>query len=520
MKILLVVFFAFLYAGRAKSQNIEDTYGALVDDDVQNDEYGDYEDSEDGQGPPDETNDTLRPVEEETVEFLTQAQVVIAKIGDVVRLPCDVSNPDVVIVWQKDGSLIFQGHIAVSRSTNLMEFPNNTLEVNVTSSNDFGNYACILITSNEDDKRPQLLHKIVPLTPPQIMAIIPSNNRTEYQLGETLNLTCKATGYPKPDISWHLGNERLDIHGETLTIPDLKVENGGIYRCLADNKVTKPSHHHIEIHVEHAPIVKTEKYIVTSDKGEEAELTCTVDAYPAAHIVWKRNGENLVTNSQYAVKLVRRELLHESILTIRNLNDDSFGTYTCLAKNSKGKQEKKVSLVRTPAVREFVKPERDNKDVVLTWRVESKTPISMHEIQYRKKGEAKWSTAKPEVSNHVNNIYLVTYTLKDLEAGNYETRMRSKNNHGWSEFSDIMPFEGVLAKHGSSHKPHHKKHHKEKEQKEKHLASTPEAIPAQHQEIKHNEAPVGASQHGGCGSTTSSATVSCIALLFLFFIRQ
>ncbi|KAG5892011.1 hypothetical protein JTB14_024451 [Gonioctena quinquepunctata] len=478
---------------KTKSENLEETYGTLDDADVQNDDY--YE--EIGEAPPDETNDTLKPAEEEAVIFLTRPQLVIAKFGDTVRLPCEVSNPDVVTIWQKDGSLRYQGHLAVRKWPNLVEFENNTLDVNVTSNDDFGNYACVLITTNDEDKRPKLVHKIVPFTSPKITGIISANNRTEYQLGEILTLTCKATGYPKPDISWHLGSERLGIHGETLTIPDLKVENAGVYRCLADNKVSEPSHHHIEIHIEHEPIVKIEKYLVSSDRGEEAELTCTVDAYPTAHIVWKRNGENIVSNDKHNIKLIRHERVHESVLIISNLEDDSFGTYTCFAKNRLGKKEKKVNLVKTPAVRKFVKPEAGGKDVVLTWKVESKAPISMHEIQYRKKGDQKWNAAEPDVTDHVNNVYTVTYTLKDLEAGSYETRMRSKNKHGWSDYTEIMPFKG-----------------------EKHVAP-PEAMPAQHQENHSKEASVGASQPGdGSGSLTSSAAISCIALLFLYINRH
>lgn len=72
----------------------------------------------------------------------------------------------------------------------------------------------------------------------------------QYKSGETLSLTCVATGYPKPTISWHKGSERLAITGETLTITNVTADNDGRYRCLADNQVHKPSHHHIYIQVE------------------------------------------------------------------------------------------------------------------------------------------------------------------------------------------------------------------------------------------------------------------------------
>lgn len=77
---------------------------------------------------------------------------------------------------------------------------------------------------------------------------------------------------------------------------------------------------------------------------------------------------------------------NEYILVIRNLTEKDFGKYSCFAKNSLGKLEKTVSLVKTPAIRDFIKPDKSNKEVVLTWKVESKSPILEHELQFKKKG--------------------------------------------------------------------------------------------------------------------------------------
>lgn len=66
-----------------------------------------------------------------------------------------------------------------------------------------------------------------------------------------MTLTCRAKGYPIPEISWHRENgERLSATGETLTITDLKWRHGGTYRCLADNKLTPVAHQYIQIYVE------------------------------------------------------------------------------------------------------------------------------------------------------------------------------------------------------------------------------------------------------------------------------
>lgn len=76
-------------------------------------------------------------------------------------------------------------------------------------------------------------------------------NIFQYKIGESLTLTCRAKGYPAPEISWHTeSGERLGATGETLTIPDLKWKNGGQYRCLADNKLKPLAHEAVQINVE------------------------------------------------------------------------------------------------------------------------------------------------------------------------------------------------------------------------------------------------------------------------------
>ncbi|XP_072399970.1 protein amalgam-like isoform X2 [Diabrotica undecimpunctata] len=493
---LCVVFTSTLSKkGKPKPENDEDTYGALLDEDLQNDgdddEYG-------VDGPDDGPDDISEPVsEEEHAEFRTQPQVFVAKVGEIVRLPCQVSNHDVINIWQRDDVLLYQGHVAVDteKYSNIREFPDNALEVRINNEKDYGNYSCILITTNVIKNRPRLIHRVVGPTPPKITDI--RTDKNEYKIGETLKLTCKAIGYPKPVISWHKGNERLELHGETIEIPNVTPENGGIYRCLADNGLKEPSHKHVAINIEHAPKISISKYLVTSNKERDAELVCTVDAYPEANVLWKKGEEIMKNDATRKIITKRRQHTVESIFVISNLTDQDFGTYTCVGKNRNGKKEEKVSLVKTPAVRDFIKPEKGNKDVLLTWKVESKSPISAHEIQYRKKGDSDWKIAVPEVTNGQNDMYVIKYTLRDLEAGAYETRARSQNEHGWSEYSDIMPFEG-----------------------EKHISAQEDTSAPQQQEISQKEAPVGESTHQAGSSIKASTVILSIALIFTFYIRH
>lgn len=84
------------------------------------------------------------------------------------------------------------------------------------------------------------------------------------------------------------------------------------------------------------------------------------------------------------------------VLVINNttgVSEKDFGAYKCVASNSLGTQTKQLKLVKTPALRQLeAKHHQDEPNgKVLQWRVESKQPISKHELQYRRKGVSQLS---------------------------------------------------------------------------------------------------------------------------------
>lgn len=114
----------------------------------------------------------------------------------------------------------------------------------------------------------------------------------------------------------------------------------------------------------------------------DTELKCIVHAEPRATVVWKKDGVNIISNSH--TQLSTTENSH--ILLIKGLQETDFGVYVCSAVNYLGETKREIKLSKTPAVVKFIKPQGDSKDVQLTWEVQSKSPISEHDLQYRKKG--------------------------------------------------------------------------------------------------------------------------------------
>ncbi|KAJ8968452.1 hypothetical protein NQ317_018136 [Molorchus minor] len=350
-----------------------------------------------------------------TLHFKTRPQMFYFQLGDTVKLPCEVDNKDVILIWEKDDRLLYQGDVRLNFDQNI-KLNGGNLEVTILSDNDYGKYSCNMAINGH----PKIIHTIAKPTKPHSIESI--DNKVTYQVDDTLKLTCNADGNPQPKITWYKNNKRLDVSGNTLIIEKLKLGDAGTYRCLADNKIEPPAHHNIIIYIQHKPVMTINNYIVNSANENDAELKCTVHAYPAATVSWKRDGTNIISNPPKTnVKLHQNNGKVENILIITNLTDSDFGEYICSAKNDLGKEEKSIYI-----------------DVVLTWRVESKSPIQEHELQHRKSSEEEWKNLVPEIIKEGGNVHTVKYTLKGPDAGTYEVRLRSRNNHGWSDYSDVI----------------------------------------------------------------------------------
>ena len=82
-------------------------------------------------------------------------------------------------------------------------------------------------------------------TPP--VALAPLHNQT-LMSGETLTLTCNATGDPKPNFWWFKDEEHLPGQlSEVLTLKDVSSNASGLYYCIAGNVVANITFNETEI---------------------------------------------------------------------------------------------------------------------------------------------------------------------------------------------------------------------------------------------------------------------------------
>ena len=105
------------------------------------------------------------------------------------------------------------------------------------TQNDEGTYSCNASNSNGYDLKSVSL-AVLPQQEPNITDFNLNGPKT---VNTTTLLTCRASGYPKPEIQWHKDNQVISgfrfkktPQGD-LQITDVKPKDAGFYTCTASN---------------------------------------------------------------------------------------------------------------------------------------------------------------------------------------------------------------------------------------------------------------------------------------------
>lgn len=176
--------------------------------------------------------------------------------------------------------------------------------------------------------------------------------------GLSLSLRCVASGSPLPQITWSLDDapipqfrrirmgDFVTSSGTVLSyvnVTVVKIEDGGEYKCTADNGVGVVSHS-ARVKVMGPPVVRPMKNI-TAVAGEIMIIRCPASGYPLERIYWEKDGNRLPVN--------HRQKVYENgtleVYHVERSSDD--GPYTCVAKNPQG-----ISALNTVHVKVQIKP--------------------------------------------------------------------------------------------------------------------------------------------------------------------
>ncbi|XP_066995296.2 cell adhesion molecule Dscam2 [Anabrus simplex] len=239
------------------------------------------------------------------------------------------SHPPAQRIWLKDG------HVVGSRGG---DSAGEYFVLEKVQREDAGMYQCLV--RGEDDSAQSSVQLLLGAAHPQLLYKF--INQT-LQPGPPVSLKCIATGNPTPHITWHLDgfplpqNERfvigqyVTLHGDVIShvnISNVMVEDGGIYRCTAFNRVGEASHS-ADMRVYGLPYIRPIPN-VTAVAGEPLYIACPVAGYPIESITWEKDGRQL--------PLTRRQhVFPNGTLLLENVQrDPDGGEYRCKATNKQG----------------------------------------------------------------------------------------------------------------------------------------------------------------------------------------
>ncbi|XP_017478456.1 PREDICTED: neural cell adhesion molecule 1 [Rhagoletis zephyria] len=382
--------------------------------------------------------------------FLSRGHTYRAVVGDTLLLPCQVENlGNFVLLWRRGSNVLTASNIMVTRDERIRLIDGYNLEISDLEPQDAGDYVCQISDKINRDQ----VHTVEILVPPSVRAI-PTSGQLQARKGGPITLECKGSGNPVPSIYWTkksgAGKSTARIgDGPILTLEKLERQQAGVYQCTADNGVGEPVTVDMRLDVLYPPDIQVEKSWIHSGEGFEAKLVCIVYADPVATVSWYQNSFPIQTTDRRI--MATRGNRHT--LTIRHIQQEDFGNYSCVAENSLGRSRKYMELSGRPGPAEFYSPKwgRSSDSYNLTWKIDSYPPLEEVRLLYRRvlmndtfQQPGRWHDfiLTPEHRPASEPLtHIMSYTIKNLHPGAYyEAIVQAKNRYGWNEVSDIFQF--------------------------------------------------------------------------------
>ncbi|XP_059095188.1 lachesin-like isoform X2 [Tigriopus californicus] len=364
--------------------------------------------------------------------------------GGTIRLPCIVDRLEgFVLLWKKGDSILAVGKQMVEKDNRYQlesEENGNTLVISLADQSDAGNYTCQISTF-----QPSEIHHTIKIRVRPEVVSIPESGLIVAQTGESVTLACQVTkGNPQPEVKWHRRERKMPsgeefIRGLSFTYTSVSRHHSGNYICSADNGFGEPSETTLKLDVQHAPEIDQDETFIHTGEGYETEIVCVIHSSPRAEVSWLKDGFPI--DSSATNEITHRGNRHT--LLLRDVKEESFGDYTCQAKNLHGEAEKTTRVSgKANDVNFKSDPKGPNYDqYALEWTAQSSTPITHFKVQYKAETDVQWTEAEIEAVNVDREFYAGGYTLPQLRPATvYMTRVASQNSYGYNDYGEIFKF--------------------------------------------------------------------------------
>ncbi|KAL3057469.1 hypothetical protein OYC64_007858 [Pagothenia borchgrevinki] len=304
----------------------------------------------------------------------TSQRVTVLFFEDQLRLNCSATgDPKPQILWRLPSkAIVDQWHRMGSR---IQVLDNGTLIVTAISDKDAGDYLCVARNKFGDD-----LHLMKVSVSMKAAKIEPKHyGKKKVPFGNDFKVDCKASGAPKPEISWGLPdgtvvNSALQSDASsgqgqarrytlfdngTLYLNQVSMSEEGDYTCYAENQVGKDEMHlHITVVTAAPRIRSTGQTYARVKPGGNIRFDCEALGEPKPKILWMLPTNDVIAASN------ERYLMHvNGSLDIRDVKLIDVGEYICMARNPAGENRKvyKLDMEGNPPV---INGYRQNRTVI------------------------------------------------------------------------------------------------------------------------------------------------------------
>ncbi|KAI3371155.1 hypothetical protein L3Q82_023780, partial [Scortum barcoo] len=286
--------------------------------------------------------------------------------GQVLEMECIAEGlPTPEISWTK-----VSGDLPAKR-TSFLHYQRTLRIVNVSES-DAGDYRCT--GRNRLGSVHHTIHVMVKAAPywingaPRNLVLAPGENGV---------LTCRASGTPKPSITWAMNGIPIEnspkdlsrrVEGDTIIFTDVQTGSSAVYQCNVSNDYGYLlSNAFVNVLSEPPRVLTAANKVYQIIKNHRALLDCASFGSPIPKIKWFKDSRSSILDGDPYI-------LHDNgTLEIHVAQAHNSGKYTCVAGNSLGNYENHVYLEVKEPTRILKQPEykvvRRGRSVVFECKV-------------------------------------------------------------------------------------------------------------------------------------------------------
>ena len=157
--------------------------------------------------------------------------------------------------------------------------------------------------------------------------------------GQTINIACRATGHPKPAITWSKSIGALPkgtvASSTALKINNAKRQDSGVYICKAENILGR-AEGTIHVMIFSLQFSVRPPRLLTLLLGSTLRLPCVAKSDLNPTVTWLKDGKPLLP--------VDSTILQNNTLVIPSVRNSHAGSYTCRASNALSTIEAHVEI--------------------------------------------------------------------------------------------------------------------------------------------------------------------------------